>query len=539
MHWALRRLGLDAGADERAVKRAYAARLKTTRPDTDPEGFQALHEAYQAALVWVRADRSGDADRAPQTTESGREAADLGPDPALQTRSRDLRQEPQRAEAVPERALGGGTQTAQGFDSPHDHAHPPKSHPSKPQTSKPHPPKPQAGVARAPAAETFTAQDLARLLDGCIERALRDGPDALRQWLQTQPALWSLQRKAQIAQALLSRLAVERPAIAQPRFDALAAFFGFDDLHAGYDSYAIHRLRHRLHLAWEVRSPQVRALAERTGEEGSSLAAAMREVERILAQLTRPLRWPQALWAALLPGFPSVLRRFLQRLDYGDLHDLPPPIRHEQVAFWDAAGNRERLSRPRFAVVAARVGAYSLALTLLHAIVGMFASPGGSAAVRGMLSLSSPLFAGLCLGLLGTLWLLYLGWETFGRWQSAREDLDERRPWLRRLALPAVPAAAMLLLELGPPGSEAAGVAVGLLLVLGAFTAWRRHRERSGPPLGRHFGFWRTSLLYVVLYTVGTESGWIDDRDALRLVALATLFIWAKDLWRQRHTLRR
>lgn len=54
MSWALRELGLDADADERAVKRAYATRLKTARPETDPEGFQALNEAYQAALEWLR-----------------------------------------------------------------------------------------------------------------------------------------------------------------------------------------------------------------------------------------------------------------------------------------------------------------------------------------------------------------------------------------------------------------------------------------------------------------------------------------------------
>ena len=46
-------LGLDADADERAIKRAYAAKLKTVRPDEDPEGFQRLNEAYRAALEWA------------------------------------------------------------------------------------------------------------------------------------------------------------------------------------------------------------------------------------------------------------------------------------------------------------------------------------------------------------------------------------------------------------------------------------------------------------------------------------------------------
>lgn len=47
-------LGLPANADERMVKRAYAQRLRDTRPDSDPEGFQRLHAIYQAALAQCR-----------------------------------------------------------------------------------------------------------------------------------------------------------------------------------------------------------------------------------------------------------------------------------------------------------------------------------------------------------------------------------------------------------------------------------------------------------------------------------------------------
>lgn len=56
MSWGLEWLGLDAGADERAVKRAYAKQLRNTRPDEDPEGFQQLHEAYKDALDAVAHD---------------------------------------------------------------------------------------------------------------------------------------------------------------------------------------------------------------------------------------------------------------------------------------------------------------------------------------------------------------------------------------------------------------------------------------------------------------------------------------------------
>jgi hypothetical protein len=49
MPWQL--LELDpTTATAKDVKRAYAKRLKTCRPDQDPEGFRQLHEAYTAAI---------------------------------------------------------------------------------------------------------------------------------------------------------------------------------------------------------------------------------------------------------------------------------------------------------------------------------------------------------------------------------------------------------------------------------------------------------------------------------------------------------
>lgn len=47
-------LNLTLDADERAVKRAYAALLKVTRPEDDPVAFQALVDARDRALDWVR-----------------------------------------------------------------------------------------------------------------------------------------------------------------------------------------------------------------------------------------------------------------------------------------------------------------------------------------------------------------------------------------------------------------------------------------------------------------------------------------------------
>ncbi|MEB8678057.1 DnaJ domain-containing protein, partial [Cronobacter malonaticus] len=66
---ALEILGLEPGADERAIKRAYARLLKGCRPDDDPQGFQELRDAYEAALERARRgvadgedDEDGDGD---------------------------------------------------------------------------------------------------------------------------------------------------------------------------------------------------------------------------------------------------------------------------------------------------------------------------------------------------------------------------------------------------------------------------------------------------------------------------------------------
>jgi hypothetical protein len=103
-----RQLGIAPTAEESAIRRAYAKRLREVRPDDDPEGFQRLVEARDLALQLARHGGAGETERgeladegaaellaSPQAGEARSGPASLPTDsPGADERRRDGKKEP-------------------------------------------------------------------------------------------------------------------------------------------------------------------------------------------------------------------------------------------------------------------------------------------------------------------------------------------------------------------------------------------------------------------------------------------------------------
>ncbi|QEO25824.1 J domain-containing protein [Xanthomonas translucens] len=456
MNWALRWLQLPPDADETAIKRSYAKRLRQHRPDTDPDGFQQLHAAYQAALAWVRArDANEDVDN--DDAHAAAETASIAGNPGADDGDGDAQPTPAAASATHSDVLDG--------HRPHPDAagHAPRATQQHPLT-----PAPQLDVATPP---TF---DPDALCDDLLALATHAEPQALQHWLQRQPALWSLRDKAQIGWRLSHRLQQRLPPIQRENIAILLDCFGLDDIAAGPAAHALPMLQERLHLAWEMQPENAEALARRVypaSHHGDRVPALMR-------QLTRPFALPQALWASLLPGRPSALRRLLMRLDQGRVDDLPAPVDRQQIDFWMRASEAGYLTRARLSVGLLRCAATAL-LVASVVLLASAASAWSPDPVPMSLALTRSGLAALAIVALWAGWLLA---GTLLRWQGEAES-DNRSPaphWLRWSFVPLLAGISLGVSEIAGP-QLAGGVIATIALLLSVVRLWRRSRRPYRP----------------------------------------------------------
>jgi hypothetical protein len=280
--WPFDALGVDDDADERTIKRAYARLLKTTRPDEDPAGFQRLHEAYQEALSLVR-----------------EQALELAEDAHLAHVSPD-RPAPDTPPRVPR--------------SGHAEARP-----------------------REPAAPRIDETSLRAEL---IAHAEGDLPSAFRHYLEHHPALYSLDTKHRIGQAIFESIAYEEVQVRPGTLAVLAAFFGFTP------------------PEWVERRQQV---VQAVSTENTDAFDEDRPLT--IRQLKRTFGWPLALVMACVPGFAFRAARLSRRLaaDYGD--DVPGLDGRQQAFF-------QRIADPFYA------GPWRWATVLLTATLATLAIAG-------------------------------------------------------------------------------------------------------------------------------------------------------------------
>lgn len=401
MSWGLDWLELEPDADERAIKRAYAKRLRSTRPDEDPAGFQQLHEAYQAALDWAQYRAQWDAE------DNGDDADGAH---ALAT-----------ADALPT--------VQEPLEPLHD------------ASASLHLPQERPAVDMPPADRAplpVPALDVEQIARELVDKAAGTLPDVLSQWLQDHPSLWSLNEKPRIGEAVLHRLAWANSPVHENSFDALSACFGWNELGSSVDPLELDECRSRLQGLWlyhheEADDPTVfrepvRQYSEPTDDDPN------------LARLRRPWNRLRALLSASLPGRAHDMGEFIARLR---VKERNPPLQPRQIAFWQALCRSNEVNGPKMQLALFRSVVLAVGFSGFMLMLGL--ADGAAGGQHGYWSYNGPALAGgITLLLCGTVLMPLWG---FVLWQVGSEH-PRGRAWIVRLfAIPLLALVAWWVLQ--------------------------------------------------------------------------------------------
>lgn len=509
MSWAHEHLGIDLDADERAIKRAYAAKLRATRPDEDPEGFQQLNEAYQTALAMLR-------HRLAQEAFAAQES--------------DTDSEPQAPAEAP--AVEATAANAQPEDVDHDGS----------TAAEPQPAEAEAVDDGEPQGEAIT---LDQFLDACLDAGGDGDPRVLEDWLRAQPVLWSLEHKAMIGHWLLRLMDARLPPMTERNFDILAEFFGYNDLHAGYDPLALQRLRARLVEAWRALQAERRSrkhtrrpgpspahsfawLAEQRQQrqqqqpkidEEREKAAYMHRLLRLHGYLIRPASTWKNLWTSLNIGRASSVREMLLNNPFGGWENLPDRIRRDQIAYWLAATEGDHWTSQRVQIALFRCLMLALPASPLLATIRMLDA--GQTGMTLSLALSSIAWPW---AILMSAWALQAGFRRLLHWQGGAEPSS---PALRRIHLALAPMLAIiclasLLVDMLWPITFVSGM-LGCWLATARYYGHFRQRSASASPwLSPHRAVLLLIATMVIFPFFMSEPIWIALPAALVALGLWT-----------------
>ncbi len=555
MNWALAALELDAGADERSIKRAYARLLRSNRPDDDPAAFQRLHEAYQAALQWQRnqqeqpeieqqrQDDSGGLADSPAYGEAVNslvhgdehsfDAAADADAPFISYEDHTYRS-PLAAQAPAEDHRNEEEDAADAAApsiSYEDHIYrraPAAQAPAESQgnedgepSQSPHPPVSDAiGPPPLPRVDPETT---ARRIVAAASVQTRKN---FAQWLHECPDLWSLSGKEDIARQLSFILFNDPdPAISSSNFDLISETFGWNEVNGPFDLDALVRLSGRLHARWLLQAENGMALTSHLRYRGQS-EMTLSEARRLQHWLTRPWHRRSALLSALDPSRVSSMRSTLRALAPQG-QELPiPPLNPLQVRFWREVSEQERLNWTNVQIALLRGALLALAWLILPTAVYVIDAIGALQADRplpapdGLLTVAG----------VGALFFLLAGigyqpWKLLLRWQLGPDSAPTRFPTMRSWLIPALAVLSIVLMHL--PGLRIAGSILAWSAVLVALLRMiRRGRFHF------HFSGWLL-LLALPLIKVAIVVGMLIAMYS-EAAAIAALLISAID-W-SRHT---
>jgi hypothetical protein len=498
-------LDLPPDADERAIKRAYAVKLRTTRPDEDPEGFQQLNDAYQTALEMLRHRLAQEQFAGEQGTGDYGQEAPLEPAVVDETAAHALLDDVDRDSS-------GEPATGTIEDEAGDVAD------------------------AAPQGEAIT---LDQFLDACLGAAGDGDPRVLEHWLRSQPVLWSLEHKAMIGHWLLRLMDARQPPMTERNFDMLAEFFGYNDLHAGYDPLALQRLRARLIEAWRELQAQRRwqrptseqvpasaysfsSIAQQRQppevDEAREQAAYMHRLLRLHGYLTRPASTWRNLWTSLNIGRVSSVRGMLLDNPFGGWDKLPDKIRRDQIVYWLSATEGYGWTSRRIQIALFRCLMLALpAFPLLATLQLLEAGQSGLTTSMVVSSVAWPWAILMCA------WALQSGFRTLLQWQSGTEPSS---PGLRRVHVALVPVLAgicLVSLMFGTmwPITYASGMLGCWLATARFFGQQSRHGNSASPWLTAHRAILLLIATTLVFPFFMAEPLWI----ALPMAAFA-LGLW-------------
>lgn len=316
-------LGLDADADEREVRRAYAKRLKTTRPDDDPVAFQRLHEAYAACLDriarrrWEEMQADGDDD----------DDVDAGDG---ETASAAM------AEPEPEPEIEAGTDTD------------------------------DSGTVTIEFA-------FAPFIDELLPQVLAGDAPALLRWLYAHPDLYSFQLKQVLAMEVLRIVAEHEPPMPMPTLDALTAFFGLDDIGAHGEW-----LRERIRQARDAAALRARFRQRPLPRERRDFVVQWIDTQ-IDDDLLAPAAWWRTAMLLLLPGQLRPARERVLELERLGGDAATAVMAPAKRALYLELGDRAVLGWRRFALSAARTGLYGSVVLLAAQAMALDLGPAARA----------------------------------------------------------------------------------------------------------------------------------------------------------------